>query len=101
MQKISTAVASIVVLIALYFTLFWGYEALRILTSPSYGFEDVWRSQFVFSIGRLFDFGPIGLIKLAAFFATLKLAVAWPCILSTASVASRAGKRIQRFWRPA
>lgn len=33
MQKISTAVASIVVLIALYFTLFWGYEALRILTS--------------------------------------------------------------------
>lgn len=80
MQKISTAVASIVVLIALYFTLFWGYEALRILTSPSYGFEDVWRSQFVFSIGRLFDFGPIGLIKLAAFFATLKLAVA--CIFA-------------------
>jgi hypothetical protein len=67
-QKISTATASIIVLIALYFTLSWGYEALRILTSPSYGFEDVSRSQFLFGIGRVFDLRPTGLIKLAAFF---------------------------------
>jgi hypothetical protein len=83
-QKISTATASIIVLIALYFTLSWGYEALRVLTSPSYGFEDVWRSQFLFGIGRLFDLGPLGLIKLAAFFATLKLAVACVCALHIA-----------------
>ena len=84
MQKISTATASIIVLIALYFTLSWGYEALRVLTSPSYGFEDVWRSQFLFGIGRLFDLGPLGLVKLAAFFATLKLAVACICVLHIA-----------------
>jgi hypothetical protein len=83
-QKISTATASIIVLIALYFTLSWGYEALRLLTSPSYGFEDVWRSQYLFGIGRLFDLGPVGLIKLAAFFATLKLAVACVCMLHIA-----------------
>lgn len=41
MQKISPATASIIVLIALYFVLSWGYEALRVLTSLSYGFEDV------------------------------------------------------------
>jgi hypothetical protein len=83
-QKISTATASIIVLIALYFTLSWGYEALRILTSPSYGFEDVSRSQFLFGIGRVFDLSPTGLIKLAAFFATLKLAVACICALHIA-----------------
>ena len=55
--------------VALYFTLFWGYDGLRMLTSPSYGLEDVWRSQFVFAIGSVFGLGPIGLIKLAAFFA--------------------------------
>ncbi len=49
------------------------------LTSPTYGLDDVWRSQFIFAIGRLFGLGPIGLIKLAAFFGALKLAVAGIC----------------------
>ena len=92
MQKISTATASIIVLIAFYFTLSWGYEALRLLTSPSYGFEDVWRSQYLFGIGGLFGLGPVGLIKLAAFFATLKLAVACICMLHIAD-------RVRRFMR--
>jgi hypothetical protein len=65
--------------IALYFTLFWGYDALRVLTSPTYGLEDVWRSQFVFGVGRVFGLSPLGLIQLAAFFGTLKLAVAFIC----------------------
>jgi hypothetical protein len=65
--------------IAVYFTLFWGFDALRMLTSPTYGLEEVWRSQFVFEIGRLFGLAPLGLIKLAAFLATLKLAVAVIC----------------------
>jgi hypothetical protein len=29
------------------FALAWGYDGLRILTSPSCGLEDVWRSQLV------------------------------------------------------
>jgi hypothetical protein len=77
--KLSTATVAIIVAIALYFTLFWGYDALRVLTSPSYGLDDPWRSQYVFGIGRIFGLEPIGLIKLAVFFATLKLAVAAIC----------------------
>jgi len=79
MRKLSIASVAMIVAISLYFTLFWGYDAYRILTSQSYGLEDVWRSQFIFGIGRLFGLGPIGLIKLAAFFGTLKLAVAVIC----------------------
>jgi hypothetical protein len=80
-RKFSNVAVAGIVAIALYFALAWGYDGLRILTSPSYGLEDVWRSQFVFAIGRLFNLGPIGLIKLAAFFGALKLAVACICIV--------------------
>ena len=79
MPKLSTATVAIIVAIALYFTLFWGYDALRILTSASYGLDDTWRSQYIFGIGRIFGLEPIGLIKLAAFFAVLKLSVAVIC----------------------
>jgi len=81
MRKVSSATVATILAIALYFTLFWGFDALRMLTSPSYGLEDVWRSQFVFGIGRVFGLGPIGLIQLAAFFGTLKLAVAGICAM--------------------
>jgi len=79
MHSLSRAASAMIVGIALYFTLSWGTEALRILNSPTYGLEEVWRSQIVFAIGRLFSLDPIGLIKLAAFFGTLKLAVAALC----------------------
>ncbi len=81
MRKLSIAGVAMILAIAFYFTLFWGFDALRMLASPTYGLEDVWRSQFVFEIGRLFGLGPLGLIKLAAFFATLKLAVALVCVI--------------------
>ena len=84
MQKVSGATVAMILGIALYFTLLWGFDALRMLTSPTYGLEDVWRSQFVFGIGRLFGLGPFGLIKLAAFFGTLKLAVAAICAVHIA-----------------
>ncbi|HYA30513.1 MAG TPA: hypothetical protein VEI95_16985 [Acidobacteriota bacterium] len=84
MRKLSIAAVAMIVAISLYFTLVWGYDAFRILTSPSYGLEDIWRSQFIFAIGRLFGLGPIGLIKLAAFFGTLKLAVACICAIHIA-----------------
>ena len=79
MRKLSAAAVAMILAIALYFTLFWGFEALRMLTSPTYGLEDVWHSQFIFEIGRVFALSPMGLIKLAAFFGTLKLAVAVIC----------------------
>ena len=84
MRKLSTAAVAMILAIAFYFTLFWGFDALRMLTSPTYGLEEVWRSQFVFEIGRLFGLAPLGLIKLAAFFATLKLAVAAICAVHIA-----------------
>jgi hypothetical protein len=76
MRKLSGAAVATTMAIALYFTLFWGAEALRMLTSPTWGLDDAWRSQFVFVIGGMLGLAPLGLIKLAAFFATLKLAVA-------------------------
>jgi len=84
MRKMSSAKIAMIIGIALYFTLFWGFDALRVLTSPTYGLEDVWRSQYVFGIGRLLGLGPIGLIKLAAFFGVLKLAVAGICAVHIA-----------------
>jgi hypothetical protein len=79
MRKASGAIVAMIMAISLYFTLFWGFDALRMLTSPTFGLEDVWRSQFVFGIGRMFDLNPTSLIKLAAFFAVVKLTVAGVC----------------------
>jgi hypothetical protein len=84
MRKISGASIAMISAIALYFTLFWGFDALRMLTSPTYGLEDVWRSQAIFGIGRAFGLGPMGLIQLAAFIGTLKLAVAGICAVHIA-----------------
>ena len=84
MRKLSSASVAMILAISLYFTLFWGFEALRMLTSPAYGLDDVWRSQYVFAIGSYFHLTPVGLIKLAAFFATLKLAVAAICAVHIA-----------------
>lgn len=81
MRKVSGATVAMILAIALYFTLFWGFDALRVLTSPTYGLEDVWRSQFVFGIGSHFQLGPMALLKLAAFFGTVKLAVAAFCAI--------------------
>jgi hypothetical protein len=83
-QKISHATMAIIVAVALYFAVVWGYDGLHILSSSSYGLEDVWRSQFIFAIGSLVGLGPIGLIKLAAFFGALKLAVACICVIHIA-----------------
>ena len=81
MRKASGATVATIMGVALYFTLFWGFDALRILTSPTYGLEDVWRSQFVFGVGSMFKLAPMGLIKLAAFFGAVKLAVAIVCAI--------------------
>jgi len=56
MRKLSALAVATISGVALYFTLVWGYDGLRMFTSPSYGLEDVWRSQFVFGIGSLFGY---------------------------------------------
>lgn len=84
MRKVSGVSVAMIMAIALYFTLFWGYDALRVLTSPTYGLEEVWRSQFVFGIGSYFGLQPMGLLKLAAFFGAVKLVVALACAVHLA-----------------
>ena len=79
MRRASGVFGALILAIAIYFTLFWGYDALRILTSPAYGLEDVWRSQVVFGIGRYAGFDPEALIRLAAALGALKLVVAGVC----------------------
>src|SRR4029450_2133431 len=83
-QKISRATMAIIVAVALYFAVVWGYDGLRIRSSPSYGLEDVGRSQLCCALASLIGLGPIGLIKLAAFFGALKLAVACICVIHIA-----------------
>lgn len=84
MRKVSGASVAMIMAIALYFSLFWGYEALRVLTSPTYGLDDVWRSQTVFGLGSYFHLAPLGLMKLSAFFGALKLVVALTCAIHIA-----------------
>jgi hypothetical protein len=79
MRKISGATTATILAISLYFTLFWGFDALRVLTSPSYGLDEVWRAEYIFVLGRMIDAGPVGLMKLAAFFGAVKLVVALVC----------------------
>jgi hypothetical protein len=79
MRKWSPAIVAIIVGVALYFAVTWGSEGVSMLTSPAYGLDDVWHAQAFFAIGHYFGLAPTGLMKLAAFFATLKLAVAVIC----------------------
>jgi hypothetical protein len=81
MRMLSAVAAAIVVSVAFYFTVFWGSEALRMLTSSTWGLDEGSRSQFLFVIGGMLGLKPVGLIKLAAFFAILKLAVAVICAI--------------------
>lgn len=81
MRHASTATVAAIVAVALYFALAWGTEGIVALTSPNYGLEDVWRSQVIFSVGRLLNLDPVGLLKLAAFVAAVKVAVAGICTL--------------------
>lgn len=80
-MRYPVAVTASIVSIAVYFALFWGFDALRILTSPLYGLEDAWRSQPAYWIGRWIGLGPHGLMHVAALFGALKLAVAAVCAI--------------------
>ena len=81
-MRTSPAASTITILaISLYFAAAWGFDGLQALTSPNFGLDQVWRSQSVFGIGSLIGLGPLGLIKLAAFLAAVKLLAAVFCAL--------------------
>lgn len=79
MRHLPSAIAAAVTAIAFYFALAWGFIALQALTSPAFGLEDVWHSQFIFGLGHFFHLTPLGMVKLAAFFAAVKLVAAGIC----------------------
>lgn len=83
-MRFPVAVSASIFFIALYFALFWGFDALRVLSSPAFGLDDAWRSQIVYWIGRFFGLGPTGLLNLAAAFAVLKLTAAGVCAVHVA-----------------
>lgn len=72
-------VTAAILSVACYFALFWGFDGLRILGSPTYGLEDSWRSQTVYWIARWGGLDAQGLLNLAALFGMAKLAVAGAC----------------------
>jgi len=81
MRNLSAAIAAALMGIALYFALTWGFAAIQSLTSPAYGLDDIWHPQFVFTIGHFFALTPLGLVKLAAFVAAVKLVAAGVCFV--------------------
>jgi hypothetical protein len=80
MRLMSSAVGAAVVAIAVYFAVFWGADAVRTLTSPTFGLDDIWRSQVTFGIARYAGIGPEGYLTLSAVIGALKLTVAAVCI---------------------
>jgi len=81
MRNVSAMIAAAVMGIALYFAFTFGFVALQALASPAYGLDDIWHSQYIFTLGRMFGLSPAGLVKLAAFIAAAKLVAAGFCAL--------------------
>lgn len=85
MRWVLGAARAAVVVIACYFMVLWGGEALRALTSPTYGLDEFSRSQDVFGIGHWIGLRGEGLFRLAAFLAAFKLVGAGAFALHLAS----------------
>jgi hypothetical protein len=81
MRRLSLVVPVIVTGIALYFALGFGSDAARILFSPVYGLDNPAFARIVRDVGMLVGLGPDGLMLLALFLGTLKLAVAVICAI--------------------
>lgn len=81
MRRLSLVVPVIITGIALYFALGFGSDAARILFSPVYGLDNPAFARIVRDIGMLVGLGPDGLMLLALFLGTLKLAVAVICAI--------------------
>ncbi|MES1155144.1 MAG: hypothetical protein ABUL48_01815, partial [Pseudorhodoplanes sp.] len=76
MRRFSIAIPVLVTGVCLYFVFVFGRDAIMIFSSPIWGLENNMFARAVYDIGRLANLGPNGLIQLAAFLGSLKLAVA-------------------------
>jgi phage shock protein PspC (stress-responsive transcriptional regulator) len=63
-------------IVAVYFTLVWGADALRFLRSPFHGFEERVHATAAAYFRALFDCGLDGLIRISNALATIKFLVA-------------------------
>ncbi len=63
-------------LLSLYFAPVWGRDALRVLTSPFFGFEDRTHAAAISYFRALFDLGLDGLMRVSGALAALKLVIA-------------------------
>lgn len=76
MYSMRSAYAVVSVAIAGYFATSWGLDALRIVSSPLYGLEQIKRSESIFAVARLTGFDPTASIAVAASLGAFDLATA-------------------------
>ena len=84
MRNTSLVSIATIVAIALYIALTWGFSGVSALVSPDFGLGDVRGAEFVFGINRFLGFSPVGILKLAAFVAAVKIVAAGFCALHAA-----------------
>ena len=75
MRFIPAAVHATLIGIALFFALMLGSAGLWALNAPLYGIEDAGRSQAVIGLGRLFDLGTVGQMRIAAVTGAFKVGI--------------------------
>lgn len=85
MRWLPKAIPILIAVIALDFALVFGFEALRIFTSPIYGLEKPVFANLIHGIGALADVKAEGLFKLAAFFGAVYLTTALVFVLHIGS----------------
>lgn len=91
MRGFSSTVPIIISVIAIYFALIWGADAVRVLSSPIYGLDDPTFARLAYDFSRLARLGSDGVLQFAAFFGALKLAVATIFIMHVAD-------RVRGLW---
>jgi hypothetical protein len=94
MRWLPKAIPVLIAIIALDFAMVFGFEAVRVLSSPIYGLGQNAFSNLVHGVAGLFGIGAQGLFGVAAFFGGLYLTIAVVFILHLASRigAMRGGK---------
>jgi hypothetical protein len=88
MRWLPKAIPILIAIIALDFAMVFGLEAFRVLSSPSYGLDQLVFANLVHGIGRLFGLTVQGLLSLAAFFGGVYLTIS---AVFTLHLASRVG----------
>jgi hypothetical protein len=76
MRWFPKSIPFLVASVALYFVCYFGVEALRVMQSPIYGFEQAQFARIVRGIGRLIGAESDGLIRIAMIFSAVNMAIA-------------------------